>query len=53
MELDLSLYANGGINVTGFQMVDFSNSSHKSFFDHWSRTDSASSSNGKISVSMT
>ena len=39
-ELDLALYGDGGINITGFQLVDFTSRAHRNFFEGWGRLDS-------------
>ena len=55
-ELKLEDYANGGINMTGFQMVDFTSPDEffKKFFARWSSLDSATwegAGQNKIGVS--
>ena len=39
-ELDLALYGNGGITITGFQLVDFTSTAHRNFVEGWGQLDS-------------
>ena len=51
----MSVYEHGGINMTGFQLVDFNNATARRFFDLWSRLESASwegAGGNNISVSI-
>ncbi len=34
-ELNLNDYRNGGLNITGFQLIDFSEKTTKTFLDGW------------------
>ena len=52
-ELDLADYRNGGINMTGFSLIDIDNQIVKSFMETWSSLDSKSwhgPGTGNISV---
>ena len=49
-ELDLTVFGDGGINATGFQLVDFTSRAHRNFFEGWGRLDSEDSEE-HISVS--
>ena len=52
-ELRLDAYRHGGINMTGFQLVDFHNTTVKRFFEMWSSMDNTweGGTEPKISVS--
>ena len=50
-ELSLSYYENGGINVTGFQLVDSQNQTHQRFLDRWNRLERQGAGGDSISVS--
>ena len=50
-ELNLSYYENGGINVTGFQLVDSQNETHQRFLDEWNRVERQGAGGDSISVS--
>ena len=53
-ELAMNVYEHGGINMTGFQLVDFTNTTAKRFFELWSVLDPVSwegAGGMKISVS--
>ncbi|XP_064610176.1 glutamate receptor-like [Liolophura sinensis] len=39
LELNLTRYQNGGLNIIGYQMVDFSNLHVKVFLQHWEQFD--------------
>ena len=39
-ELDLALYGNGGITITGFQLVDITSRAHRNFVEDWGQLDS-------------
>lgn len=54
-EMDIPDYRNGGINVTGFHLVDFGNLTAKTFIKKWHSLDGASwkgAGTNKISVSI-
>ena len=51
--MTLDAYHHGGVNLTGFQLVDFTNVSHNSFFERWEGLDPISwpgAGTSKISV---
>ena len=53
-EMDLEDYKHGGINVTGFRLIDFASQHAKSFLTDWSAEDPESwpgAGRNKISVS--
>ena len=39
-ELDLSVFGDGGINMTGYQLVDFASMAHRNLFEGWGRLES-------------